>query len=28
MLGQAVIDFLIAFFSFYFSQKKIKVQTE
>jgi uncharacterized protein with PQ loop repeat len=28
MLGQAVIDFLIAFLSFYFSQKKIKVQTE
>lgn len=28
MLGQAAIDFLIAFFSFYFSQKKIKVQTE
>lgn len=28
MLGQAVIDFLIAFFSFYFSQKKIKVHAE
>lgn len=29
MLGQAVIDFLIAYFSFYFSKKnKLKVQTK
>lgn len=29
MLGQAVIDFLIAFFSFYFSKKnKLKVKTK